>query len=286
MKTGIIDVGGGMRDIYGVGVLDRLMDLGIRIDCCIGVSAGAANLSSYLAGQRGRNYRFYMEYSHRSDYMGFHNLAMTGSYINLDYIYGELSNTAGEYPLDYDAMKAEFEKGRQFIIVATDAETGKPVYFDGSKIERDNYGVIGASSCVPIVNRAYTVNGREYFDGGLGDPIPIDKALEAGCDRVVILLTRPKDYYCETMEDIPIVKLLELNYPNCAKKMAIRGDVYNWNLDKAKDLEKEGKVLIVAPDSIGDMRMLKRRNEDMEVLYRKGYRDADAILKFLPDEKA
>ena len=37
MKTGLVDVGGGMRDIYGAGVLDYCLDQGIRFDCCVGV---------------------------------------------------------------------------------------------------------------------------------------------------------------------------------------------------------------------------------------------------------
>ena len=48
MKIGIIDVGGGFRDIYGAGVLDVCMEQGIRFDYCIGISAGSANLASYL----------------------------------------------------------------------------------------------------------------------------------------------------------------------------------------------------------------------------------------------
>lgn len=56
MKTGIVDVGGGLRGIYAAGVLDYCMDQGIHFDLGIGVSAGSANLASYAAGQRGRNY--------------------------------------------------------------------------------------------------------------------------------------------------------------------------------------------------------------------------------------
>ena len=44
MKTGVIDVGGGLRGIYGAGVFDRCMEEGVSFDCCIGVSAGAANI--------------------------------------------------------------------------------------------------------------------------------------------------------------------------------------------------------------------------------------------------
>ena len=49
MKTGIVDVGGGLRDIYGAGVLDRCLDESIHFDVCIGVSAGSANLASTAA---------------------------------------------------------------------------------------------------------------------------------------------------------------------------------------------------------------------------------------------
>lgn len=48
---GVVDVGGGERGVYGSGVLDFCMERGIDFDYCVGVSAGAANLSSYLAGQ-------------------------------------------------------------------------------------------------------------------------------------------------------------------------------------------------------------------------------------------
>ncbi len=53
---GIIDVGGGTRDIFGSGVFDYCLDNKLIFDYCIGVSAGSANCASYAAGQRGRNY--------------------------------------------------------------------------------------------------------------------------------------------------------------------------------------------------------------------------------------
>ena len=62
MKYGVIDVGGGLRGIYGAGVLDRCLEEDLRFDLCIGVSAGSANMASYLAGQHGRNKPFYDEH--------------------------------------------------------------------------------------------------------------------------------------------------------------------------------------------------------------------------------
>ena len=70
MKIGVVDVGGGLRGIYAAGVFDYCMDENIKFDCCIGVSAGSANVASYLSGQRGRNYKFYTDYAFRNQYMG------------------------------------------------------------------------------------------------------------------------------------------------------------------------------------------------------------------------
>ena len=72
---GVIDVGGGMRAAYGAGVFDWCMDNHIHFDYCVGVSAGSANLVSYLAGLRGRNYVYYTDYNLRGESMKLKNFA-------------------------------------------------------------------------------------------------------------------------------------------------------------------------------------------------------------------
>ncbi len=53
-KSGLIVEGGGMKCAYSAGILDAFLDDNVTFDYCMGVSAGAANTASYLAGQRGR----------------------------------------------------------------------------------------------------------------------------------------------------------------------------------------------------------------------------------------
>ncbi len=72
-EIGVVDIGGGLRGIYAAGVLDYCMDEGISFDLGIGISAGSANLVSYAAGQRGRNYQFYTEYAFCKQYMSLGN---------------------------------------------------------------------------------------------------------------------------------------------------------------------------------------------------------------------
>ena len=189
-KIGIVDVGGGTRGIYGAGILDWCMDHGISFDYGIGVSAGSANLVSFQAGQRGRNVRFYDDYAFRKDYMSFRNLVRDGSYVDLKYIYGTLSNAGGEDPVDYEAFMAN---PADLDIVATDARTGKATYFNKKDIQKDRYEFLMASSCVPVACRPWPVGKRVYYDGGISDPIPFRRAFDAGCEKVVVILTRPKD---------------------------------------------------------------------------------------------
>ncbi len=275
---GVVDVGGGLRGVYGAGVFDTCLDEGIAFDYLIGVSAGSANVASFLAGQKGRNLKFYADYSFRKDYMSFRNLLRRGSYLDLDYIYGDaLTNAGGEYPLDYQALAARPETAK---IVATDVATGQPVYFDFHDMAQDDYGAIKASCCVPVVNRPYRWRGKAYYDGGLSDPIPFQQAFQAGCDRVVVILTRPKDYYRDPKKDQRMAKLLR-KYPNAARVLALRAETYNRQLEQAHALAQAGKVLLVAPDDIGGMSTLTKDRGAILTMYRKGRSDAKAIGAFL-----
>lgn len=47
----IVLEGGAFRGVYTSGVLDRLMQADINMDCTIGVSAGAMNGFNYVSGQ-------------------------------------------------------------------------------------------------------------------------------------------------------------------------------------------------------------------------------------------
>ena len=278
MKTGLIDIGGGMRDIYGAGVLDYCMDKKITFDHLIGISAGSANVSSFLSGQKGRNYRFYTIYVFRREYMSISNFIKNRNYIDLEYIYGILSRTGGEDPFDYEAA---ISNPAFCEIAATNAVTGKPEFFDFSEMGKDDYFAIKASGCVPVVNKPYLINEIPYYDGGASDPIPIDRCLAAGCDKIVLILTRPKDFRRSPKKDRLAVKLLKHKYPKMSETMKHRAEKYNAELDKAEELEKQGKVLIIAPDDIGGMKTLTRDKETMDNLYRKGYKDAQAIVSFL-----
>ena len=277
-KVGRIDVGGGLRGAYGAGVLDRCIDDGIRFDYCIGVSAGSANVAAFLAGQKGRNLRFYADYSARPAFMGLGALRASGSFLDVEYVYGTLSQEDGEDPLDVAAVR---EAGVPCELVATDARTGAACYFDVAELSAGDLGAIKASSSVPVACKPYRWRGREFCDGGLSDPIPLRRALGAGCERVVVVLTRPKAFRRKALRDKAAARLAAREHPRMAELLELRASTYNAQLDYALVLERSGVALVVAPDDIEGMGTLTRDRNKIVALYAKGYADGAAIAPFM-----
>ncbi len=276
--TAIIDVGGGFRAIFGAGVLDRCLEEGIAFDHCYGVSAGSANLTSFLAHQHGRNHTFYTQYAFRKEYASVNSFIHNHNFANLDYVYGTLSNHDGENPLDYEAFAAD---PAQFTVVACDARDGSTKYFTKDDMHYDDYDILKASSAVPVACQPYVIDGVPYFDGGIADPVPVQKAIDDGCDRIVLVLTRPKDVIREQHKDVAPARILRRSHPEAAERLLERYTTYNTEVAAAKQYEAEGTVLILAPEELYGLSTLSKTYEGLERMYRAGYGQAGRIADFL-----
>ncbi|AIZ16662.1 phospholipase [Bifidobacterium pseudolongum PV8-2] len=274
----MIDVGGGFRAIFGAGVLDRCLEEGIAFDHCYGVSAGSANLTSFLAHQHGRNHTFYTQYAFRKEYASVNSFIHNHNFANLDYVYGTLSNHDGENPLDYEAFAAN---PAQFTVVACDARDGSTKYFTKDDMHYDDYDILKASSAVPVACQPYVIDGVPYFDGGIADPVPVQKAIDDGCDRIVLVLTRPKDVIREQHKDVAPARILRRSHPKAAERLLERYATYNTEVAAAKQYEAEGKVLILAPEELYGLSTLSKTYEGLERMYRAGYGQAGRIADFL-----
>ena len=282
MKYGVIDVGGGLRGIYGAGVLDRCLEEDLRFDLCIGVSAGSANMASYLAGQHGRNKPFYDEYSFRREYMSVHNLIHKHSYLDLGYVYGTLSNAGGENPLDYAALA---RSPAELCVVAANAQNGEAQYFTKADLHPDDYRVLMASCCIPVIDQPCVIDGVPYFDGDLADPVPLEWAFAHGCDRVALILTKPIGLVRSDALDEHLAHLLQSHYPAAAEGLRRRAWRYNTAVQRARELERQGLVCIIAPDSTEGMSTLTKNRAGLEKMYAKGKQDAEALVRWMQNTK-
>ena len=123
MKIGLVMEGGAMRGLFTAGVIDVLMENQITFDGAIGVSAGAAFGCNFKSRQIGRVIRYNTKYCRDPRYGSFRSLLKTGDIYSKEFAYGELPNV-----LDPFDTKAFSENPMEFYVVATNIETGLPVY--------------------------------------------------------------------------------------------------------------------------------------------------------------
>ncbi len=274
--TGIIDVGGGTRGVFSSGIYDAFLDEGFTADYCLGVSAGAANLITYLAGQRGRTLTFYHEYFMRKELLGVKNFLKKGSFLDLDYLYSDLSNEGSENPLDFDSAMAS---PSVFKLVITRAKDGSACYIDKSQFTKNDYVYLKATCCLPLVCKPIRIDGEDYYDGGLADPIPYRKAFEDGCDRLIVVLTKPRRDYLIPLEHLPLMRKIPGRYPEILR---LAETIHTRNaeaLAELEALEKEGRVIIAEPDDCYGMKTLTKDTDAVLKLYYQGYEKGMEIMR-------
>lgn len=84
-----------------------------------------------------------------------------------------------------------------------------------------------ASSAIPAVCRPIPIDGVPCCDSALGDPVPVRKAFELGCDKVVLILTLPENTIRTSDKDKRLVRRIRRKYPAAAEALADRARTYN-----------------------------------------------------------
>lgn len=262
-----------MKCAYSAGVLDRFLDDGVSFDECIGVSAGSGNLASYLADQRERNLHFYTIYQNHPEYLGMKNYLKHGSYFNLQYIYGTITNSTGIDPVDYDALQAN---PAEYFLTATNAKTGEAEYLSREDMARDDFRAIMASCAIPVVCKPVELNDKLYFDGGVADSIPVQKALDDGCEKLVVILENPRCFVRRPQRYKPFYHVLLRKYPNVVKKIDDRHLRYHEVIAQIKELEMKGKAFVFAPSQEGKVKTTTKDSGEILEQYDLGIADYDA----------
>lgn len=270
MKTGIVFEGGAFRTIFSCGVMDAFLANNIMPDYMIGVSAGAAYGVSYASGQAKRNYDIIMQFCHDKRYMGAGNLINPSnkSYYGLKFAYDTIPNEL--VPFDYEAFDRYNSHG-EFIAVVTNVLTGRPEYMHVSAHDPQNT-VLQATCALPLLFPFIYINDTPYLDGGLSDSIPFEKAFADGCDRVVVVLTREYGYRKQTGRSTRAVAHAYMKYPELAKDLMKRARRYNSCLDRLAEYEKDGRVIVIRPDSTKGFSRLEKDLSKIDALYNDGFK--------------
>lgn len=285
LKTALVLEGGALRTMYSSGVCDAFLDGGLPLpDYTLGVSAGIAYGVSYLSRQSRRNLQLICHYAGDRRYMGWRNLAnpKNRSYFGLQFAYETIPNEL--VPFDYDAFEAY--PGRAEAVV-TNLDTGEAEYLPVPR--RDEHNLLLQATCaIPLMFPVIHLEGKPYLDGGCADAIPWRHAMEEGFDRVVVVLTRERDYYKKPGRADEIIARAFRKHPYFQETMRTRPERYNACREELFALEREGKVLVIAPqDTLGCSRTEKNL-DTIRALWQEGYfdgrREAERVREFWTTE--
>lgn len=261
-KVGLVLEGGAMRGMFTAGVTDVLMENKIEFDGAIGVSAGATFGCNYKSGQIGRAIRYNKRFCKDWRYSSFKSLIKTGDYYGADFCYNELPNK-----LDYFDVKTYRENSMPFFIVASDCNTGKPVYKELNNCDANELTWMRASASMPLASRVVKVDGYELLDGGITDSIPLQYFESRGYSKNLVVLTQPRDYYKKQNKLIWLMKIMLKKYPNIVQAMKNRAKVYNQEKDYVFEQEKLGKAFVICPENDLHISRTEKNPEELQRVY-------------------
>ena len=270
-SSGLILEGGGMRGVFTCGVLDCLMDRGIRFPYTIGVSAGACNGLSYMSSQRGRARYSNIDLLEKYRYISFKHLIFKGNIMDFDLLFDDFPNRI--IPYDYPALAACEER---FEMVTTSCRTGRACYFEEKNDPDRIIDIVKASSSLPFVSPISYVDGEPMLDGGIADSIPLLRARELGFDNNLVVLTRNKGYR-KSEGAIHLPPFVYGRYPQLREAIRRRNVLYNEQLALVERLEDEGTLTVLRPERPIEVGRIERDTRKLAALYDEGYACAQAL---------
>lgn len=276
--------GGGYRGVFTAGVLDVLMEAGLYgFQSVWGTSAGALNAASFKSHQPGRTIRVMLAFRDDPRMMSFRSLATTGNFTGSEFLYHEVQQELD--PCDDATFNAN---PMPMYCVASDVVFGRAAYLQAKRFPQD-LPMVQASASLPLVSRMVEIGGHRYLDGGTTDSVPAEMALgiakgdrPAGmvaASRALVVLTQHRSYVKgDGIEKVAIRSRRYDEYPYYLEALRTRADRYNAQRERLWKLEREGRIIILAPSKPVEVSTTEREGAPLLALYMDGRNQAKAHL--------
>ena len=149
------------------------------------------------------------------------------------------------FPINFDRLKMNL-KNKKFLVVVSDAETAKTEYIE---LTRDNYiNEMLASGSLPILmkNPIY-INGKRKYDGGITDPLPVQKAYEMGAKEIVVIRTHEKEFVRKNKLENYLAAIATRSYPEISRALKMNSNLYNSSLEFINNPPVDCKITQICP---------------------------------------
>ena len=277
-KTALIVEGGGQRGVFSFGITDTFIARNYDpFDIYIGVSNGVAVLCWYLIRETDNNLDK-MLYAAKGDYLSYKNIFTGKDILKFHQMYDD-----GEkmFQPSMDKIKNNLD-GKEYIAVVTDAIEANAEYYsfgDGDWMPK-----MIASGTLPVLVRTPSlINGRRKFDGGVSDPLPVEKAYEMGAKKIILIRTYEKQFRRKMKLENYIGALFSKKYPKLRNALLEHDKTYNRALDFIKNPPNDCEIVQLCPPK---KLKSKRDSKNIEILkadYKLGTRVAAEYLDGLED---
>lgn len=271
-KRALIVGSGALKGSYDAGVACALCrELGHDyFDAVYGCSAGAYTVSFFVANQPDEMEDVWRHYLHDGALLGFLKPLEGKTILDLDYLIKILEKSP--IHLNVDAVVGS----KTYVnYVVTSLTTGLAEY---KKPNVDNlFRYLYASSAVPLLTHKVLLDNKEYIDGGLSDPLPVEKALIDGYDEVVVISHRLGDNYSNEHHNFGMDVYGHL-LPDTVSNFVKIEDVY---YSRIKELcNNDSRIKRIVPQKeLALSGFLDDDREDMNICVDQGIADAYEFLK-------
>ncbi len=277
MKVGLVLEGGGLRGLYTAGVLDTFLKNNIKVDCIIGVSAGALFGVNYYSKQIGRALTYNKKYAKDLRYMSIPSLILTGNFINKRFAFYKMSNKL--VPFDNKTYK---KNCKNFFAVVTNVKTGEAEYM-AIDDPLEQMEILRATSAIPLLSKMVKLGKNKYLDGGASDSIPIKAMEKLNYDKVIVVETQPYNFVKEPVskKQEKFLKMRYFKYPELLNTILTRHEKYNETKQYVKELENKGEIFVIRP-SVSVKTDISNNNADRyQEVYDLGVSDTKEVLNDL-----
>jgi len=274
IKKALIVEGGGSRGVFSFGVIDSFIKASYNpFDIHLGVSNGAVVQLWYLLAVSDYNLDK-MLFSASKDYVRYSNLLLNKSIMNFEKLYQDANKV---FPIDFDRLQDNLA-GKNFYVVVSDADTGKPEYIELSKENYINEMLATGSLPVLMKNTIY-LDGKRKYDGGITDPIPVQKAYEMGAKEIVVIRTYEQAFIRKTKLENYIAAFATRSYPNISKALKNNTATYNSALEFIHNPPSDCKIMQICPPQRLSTKRATTNIDIMKADYQIGMNCGEEFLK-------
>ena len=273
-KRALIVEGGGSRGVFSFGVIDSFIKASFNpFDIHLGVSNGAVVQLWYLLNVSDYNLDK-MLFSASKDYIRYSNIIFNKSIMNFEKLYQDANKV---FPIDFDRLQNNLD-GKRFYVVVSDAVTGRPEYIE---LSRDNYinEMLATGSLPVLMQNPIFLNGKRKYDGGITDPLPVQKVYEMGAKEIVIIRTYEKTFIRKTKLENYIAAIATRSYPNISYALKTNTATYNSALEFINNPPGDCKITQICPPTRLKTKRATTNKTIMEADYKVGMISGQQFLK-------